>query len=89
MKSAPGTDPVEGGALGIAVIDHFRTRGGTGRTHALRLAEVVCVDDRRVESAAFGFNSRKRLRRPSAELRTRQAEAWRSRLPRASACLRR
>src|SRR5260370_19104716 len=24
-----GTDPVEGGALGVAVVDHFRRRGAT------------------------------------------------------------
>ena len=42
-----GTDPVEGGALGIAVIDHFRKRGAhLDRDDALRRAEVVRVDDR-------------------------------------------
>ena len=30
-----GTDPIEGGALGVAIVDHFRTRGALvlGTTH--------------------------------------------------------
>ena len=28
-RSASGTDPIEGGALGVAVVDHFRMRGAT------------------------------------------------------------
>jgi DNA mismatch repair protein MutS2 len=52
-----GTDPVEGGALGMAVIDHFRTRGAivvatthsdTLKTYASTTPGVAC--------AAFGFD---------------------------------
>jgi DNA mismatch repair protein MutS2 len=51
-----GTDPTEGGALGMAVIDHFRTRGAhvvvtthfdTLKTYASTTPGVTC--------AAFGF----------------------------------
>ena len=57
-KSASGTDPVEGGALGVAVIDHFRQRGAhVIATTPLRRAEDLRVDDRRAStSAAFGFD---------------------------------
>ena len=53
-----GTDPVEGGALGVAVVDHFRRRGATLvatshydalKSYASTTAGVVC--------AAFGFNA--------------------------------
>jgi DNA mismatch repair protein MutS2 len=52
-----GTDPVEGGALGIAVIDHFRTRGAhlIATTHYDALKSYASTTDG-VESAAFGFN---------------------------------
>ncbi len=51
-----GTDPIEGGALGVAVIDHFRQRGAlvvatthyeTIKSYATSTAGVTC--------AAFGF----------------------------------
>ena len=48
MKSASGTDPIEGGALGVAVVDHFRRRGAmVDRDEPLRRAEDLRVDDRR------------------------------------------
>jgi len=52
-----GTDPVEGGALGIAVIDHFRTRGAhlVATTHYDALKSYASTTDG-VTSAAFGFN---------------------------------
>jgi DNA mismatch repair protein MutS2 len=52
-----GTDPVEGGALGIAVIDHFRRRGAhlVATTHYDSLKSYASTTDG-VESAAFGFN---------------------------------
>ena len=52
-----GTDPVEGGALGIAVIDHFRTRGAhlVATTHYDSLKSYASTTDG-VVSAAFGFN---------------------------------
>ena len=43
-----GTDPLEGGALGVAIVDHFRTRGALVVGHdALRRAEDVRGDDAR------------------------------------------
>jgi DNA mismatch repair protein MutS2 len=52
-----GTDPAEGGALGIAVIDHFRTRGAhlVATTHYDSLKSYASTTEG-VESAAFGFN---------------------------------
>jgi DNA mismatch repair protein MutS2 len=52
-----GTDPVEGGALGTAVIDHFRTRGShlIATTHYDSLKSYASTTEG-VVSAAFGFN---------------------------------
>ena len=52
-----GTDPVEGGALGTAVIDHFRRRGAhlIATTHYDSLKSYASTTDG-VVSAAFGFN---------------------------------
>jgi DNA mismatch repair protein MutS2 len=52
-----GTDPVEGGALGIAVIDHFRRRGAhlIATTHYDSLKSYASTTEG-VEGAAFGFN---------------------------------
>src|SRR4029434_1490162 len=49
-----GTDPVEGGALGIAVIDHFRTRGAhlVATAHYGSLKSYASTTER-VESAEF------------------------------------
>lgn len=53
-----GTDPIEGGALGVAIIDHLRTRGATVvatshydalKTYASTTPGVAC--------AAFGFDA--------------------------------
>jgi DNA mismatch repair protein MutS2 len=53
-----GTDPVEGGALGVAIVDHLRSRGATViatshydalKTYASTTAGVAC--------AAFGFDA--------------------------------
>jgi DNA mismatch repair protein MutS2 len=51
-----GTDPVEGGALGIAVIDHFRKRGAhlIATTHYDSLKSYASTTEG-VVSAAFGF----------------------------------
>jgi DNA mismatch repair protein MutS2 len=53
-----GTDPVEGGALGIAVIDHFRKRGAhlIATTHYDSLKSYASTTEG-VASAAFGFNA--------------------------------
>jgi DNA mismatch repair protein MutS2 len=52
-----GTDPVEGGALGTAVIDHFRKRGShlVATTHYDSLKSYASTTGG-VVSAAFGFN---------------------------------
>jgi DNA mismatch repair protein MutS2 len=52
-----GTDPVEGGALGIAVIDHFRRRGAhlIATTHYDSLKSYASTTEG-VASGAFGFN---------------------------------
>jgi len=52
-----GTDPVEGGALGIAVIDHFRKRGAhlIATTHYDALKSYASTTEG-VTSAAFGFD---------------------------------
>ena len=52
-----GTDPAEGGSLGIAVIDHFRRRGATvvATTHDDALKSYASTTDG-VATAAFGFN---------------------------------
>jgi DNA mismatch repair protein MutS2 len=51
-----GTDPVEGGALGIAVIEHFRRRGAhlIATTHYDSLKSYASTTEA-VASAAFGF----------------------------------
>jgi DNA mismatch repair protein MutS2 len=53
-----GTDPVEGGALGTAVIDHFRRRGAhlIATTHYDSLKSYASTTAG-VASAAFGFNA--------------------------------
>jgi DNA mismatch repair protein MutS2 len=52
-----GTDPVEGGALGVAVIDHFRRRGAhlIATTHYDSLKSYASTTEG-VTSAAFGFD---------------------------------
>ena len=51
-----GTDPVEGGALGMAIIEHFRARGAliVATTHYDALKTYASTTDG-VASAAFGF----------------------------------
>ena len=53
-----GTDPIEGGALGAAVIDHFRRRGAliVATTHDDALKSYGATTDG-VAVAAFGFNA--------------------------------
>ena len=52
-----GTDPAEGGALGIAVIDHFRARGAhlIATTHYDALKSYASTTEG-VAGAAFGFH---------------------------------
>jgi DNA mismatch repair protein MutS2 len=53
-----GTDPVEGGALGVAVVDHFRNRGATvmATSHYDALKTYASTTEG-VVSAAFGFDA--------------------------------
>jgi DNA mismatch repair protein MutS2 len=53
-----GTDPIEGGALGVAVVDHFRRRGATlvATSHYDALKTYASTTDG-VTSAAFGFDA--------------------------------
>ncbi|HYC22030.1 MAG TPA: Smr/MutS family protein [Candidatus Bathyarchaeia archaeon] len=52
-----GTDPIEGGALGVAVVDHFKARGATviATSHYDALKTYASTTEG-VASAAFGFN---------------------------------
>ena len=51
-----GTDPIEGGALGVAIVDHFRGRGATviATSHYDQLKSYASTTAG-VASAAFGF----------------------------------
>jgi DNA mismatch repair protein MutS2 len=51
-----GTDPLEGGALGVAIIEHFHTRGATviSTTHYEALKTYAATTPG-VTAAAFGF----------------------------------
>ncbi len=53
-----GTDPVEGGALGVALVDHFRKRGATvlATSHYDALKTYASTTEG-VVSAAFGFDA--------------------------------
>ncbi len=53
-----GTDPVEGGALGVAIVDHFRRRGATvvATSHYDALKTYASTTEG-VASAAFGFDA--------------------------------
>jgi DNA mismatch repair protein MutS2 len=52
-----GTDPVEGGALGAAIVDHFKRRGAVvvATTHDDALKSYAATTDG-VVTAGFGFN---------------------------------
>ena len=53
-----GTDPIEGGALGVAVVDHLRRRGATvvATSHYEALKTYAATTDE-VTGAAFGFEA--------------------------------
>jgi DNA mismatch repair protein MutS2 len=53
-----GTDPIEGGALGVAIVDHFRRRGATviATSHYDQLKTYASTTEG-VASCAFGFNT--------------------------------
>jgi DNA mismatch repair protein MutS2 len=53
-----GTDPIEGGALGVAVVDHLRQRGATviATSHYDALKAYASTTDG-VAGAAFGFDA--------------------------------
>ena len=56
-EAGSGTDPNEGGALAMTIIDHFRARGAmvVATTHYDSLKSYASTTDG-VVSAAFGFN---------------------------------
>ena len=86
-KWAPGTDPVEGGALGTAVIDHFRKRGAhlMATTHYDALKSYASTTEGVVERRVRLRPGDVRADLP-ARSTDRPGAAWRSRLRRASAC---
>ena len=53
-----GTDPIEGGALGVAIVDHFRQRGATviATSHYDALKTYASTTPG-VSAAAFGFDA--------------------------------
>ncbi len=52
-----GTDPIEGGALGVAIVDHFRQRGATVvATSHYDALKTYASTTAGVTSAAFGFD---------------------------------
>jgi DNA mismatch repair protein MutS2 len=53
-----GTDPIEGGALGVAVVDHFRRRGATViATSHYDALKTYASTTTEVTGAAFGFEA--------------------------------
>jgi DNA mismatch repair protein MutS2 len=53
-----GTDPIEGGALGVAIVDHFRHRGATiVATSHYDALKTYASTTAGVTSAAFGFDA--------------------------------
>jgi DNA mismatch repair protein MutS2 len=53
-----GTDPIEGGALGVAIVDHFKTRGATiVATSHYDALKTYASTTAGVMSAAFGFDA--------------------------------
>ena len=77
-----GTDPIEGGALGVAIVDHFRKRGATiiATSHYDQLKTYASTAEG-VTSAAFGFDADTFAPTYRAHLRLARAAAWRSRSP--------
>src|SRR2546427_6806851 len=57
-EGGAGTDPIEGGALGVAIVDHFRRRGATviATSHYDALKTYAATTDG-VTTAAFGFDA--------------------------------
>ncbi len=63
-----GTDPLEGGALGVAMVDHFRTNGAiVAATSHFDALKTYASTTSGVTSAAFGFDAQTFA--PSYELR--------------------
>ena len=69
-EAGAGTDPVEGGALAMAIIEHFRLRGAAGdRDDALRRVEVVRIDHGGSDSGRLWLRSADVRADLSAQLR--------------------
>ena len=85
-----GTDPTEGGALGIAIVEHFRTRGALviGTTHYDALKTYASTTPG-VACAAFGFDPDGFTPDLSADVRHARAKpgARDRRAPRAAAAI--
>jgi DNA mismatch repair protein MutS2 len=79
----------EGGALGVAIVDHFRhaRRDGVATSHYDALKTYASTTDG-VATAAFGFD-RRRSRRPTRSSTDPRAAAWPWRSPARSARTRR
>ncbi len=62
-----GTDPIEGGALGMAIVDHFRARGAlvVATTHYDALKTYASTTPG-VTRAGVRLRRRRRSRRPTA-----------------------
>ena len=62
-----GTDPIEGGALGVAIVDHFRRRGATviATSHYDALKTYASTTDGRGERGVR-LRRRRRSRRPTS-----------------------
>ena len=77
-----GTDPIEGGALGVAIVDHFRRRGATviATSHYDALKTYASTTEGVAER---GVRLRRRHVRADlpAALRLARAAAWRSKSP--------
>jgi DNA mismatch repair protein MutS2 len=84
-----GTDPIEGGALGVAVVDHLRRRKATViATSHYDALKTYASTTAGVASAAFGFDANTFaptyqliMARPDEASRSRSRRGWGSTRP--------